>query len=79
MGSERVNVAIETARGEQLGIRIEGVKVQPGKLEDLKNNLTVFFGEIMSMRILNDAQFEREYERVCTLEDIIDADNVETA
>ena len=74
-----MNVAIETARGEQLGIRIEGVKVQPGKLEDLKNNLTVFFGEIMSMRILNDAQFEREYERVCTLEDIIDADNVEPA
>lgn len=74
-----MNVAIETARGEQLGIRIEGVKVQPGKLEDLKNNLTVFFGEIRSMRILNDAQFEREYERVCTLEDIIDADNVETA
>lgn len=74
-----MNVAIETARGEQLGIRIDGVKVQPGKLEDLKNNLTVFFGEIRSMRILNDAQFEREYERVCTLEDIIDADNVETA
>lgn len=74
-----MNAAIETARGEQLGIRIEGVKVQPGKLEDLKNNLTVFFGEIRSMRILNDAQFEREYERVCTLEDIIDADNVETA
>lgn len=74
-----MNAAIETARGEQLGIRIEGVKVKPGKLEDLKNNLTVFFGEIMSMRILNDAQFEREYERVCTLEDIIDADNVETA
>lgn len=74
-----MNVAIETARGEQLGIRIEGVKVQPGKLEDLKNNLTVFFGEIRSMRILNDAQFEREYERVCTLVDIIDEDNVETA
>ena len=74
-----MNVAIETARGEQLGIRIEGVKVKPGKLEDLKNNLTVFFGEIRSMRILNDAQFEREYERVCTLVDIIDADNVETA
>ena len=74
-----MNVAVETARGDQLGIRIEGVKVQPGKLEDLKNNLTVFFGEIRSMRILNDAQFEREYERVCTLVDIIDADNVETA
>lgn len=74
-----MNAAIETARGEQLGIRIEGVKVQPGKLEDLKNNLTVFFGEIRSMRILNDAQFEREYERVCTLVDIIDEDNVETA
>lgn len=72
------NAIITQVSGNQFGIRFENARIRQGRQNAVVRKLSGVFGDIDTFEIVDDDAFEREFEKVCTLEDMFAGKDFET-
>lgn len=72
------NAIITQVSGNQFGIRFENARIRQGRQNAAVRKLSGVFGDIDTFEVVDDDAFEREFEKVCTLEDMFTGKDFET-